>query len=100
MKTFLVLVSLFISFSALSKPQTLVFPSVYNYGSNATVQVWNYSDRTINCSGAVYLEMESGARETEYFFDTIMPRFTSYRSIYPRMMNDRIRSVSHSISCF
>jgi hypothetical protein len=100
MKKYLILFGLVAAFSAVAKPEIVIFPNVYNHGSNVTVQVWNYTDRTVNCSGPVYLDMEVGSRETAYFFDTIMAKFTSYRTIYPRTMSDRVRSVSHSISCF
>jgi hypothetical protein len=100
MKKCLVLFCLLASLSVFAKPETVIFPNVYNYSSNVTIQIWNYSDRTVNCSGPVYMDMESGVRESEYFFDTIMAKFSSYRSIYPRNLNDRIRSVSHFITCF
>lgn len=100
MKKFFLALALVVSASAFAGEKTVIFPQVYNYGFNVQVTVWNHTDRSVNCSGPLYLTYQSGARETEYFWDNVMARFTSYRTVYPRRTNDRITMVSHSISCF
>lgn len=98
-KLFLVSALLF-SFSALAEQEAVVFPQVYNYGTNVQVRIWNHTDRSVSCSGFVNLYYQSGARDSEYFYDHVSARFTSYRNIYPRRLNDRVMNVNHSISCF
>lgn len=100
MKTLFITLALAFAASAFAEEKTVVFPSVYNYGSNVQVQVWNHTDRNVNCSGFVYLNYQSGVRDQEYYFDYVSARFTSYRTIWPRRTGDRILSVNHSISCF
>lgn len=100
MKIFFLLSSLLISGLAMGKADTVIFPQVYNYGFSVQVSVWNYTDRSVNCNGSLFLTYQSGARETEYFFEMVPARFTSYRNINSRRLNDRITQVTHGISCF
>lgn len=100
MKKLLLTCSLLLSSVAFAETKTVVFPQVWNYGTSVQIQIWNHTDRSISCSGPVYLNMQSGERIHEYFYDFVSARFTSYRTIFSRNMNDRISSVSHMISCF
>lgn len=99
MKKIFITLMLAFSATAFAEKTATIFPHVYNYGSSVQVQVWNHTDRAVNCSGFVYMNLQSGKRTSEYYFDYVSPRFTSYRSIYSRDMNDRIVSVNHSIFC-
>ncbi|MCM2348768.1 MAG: hypothetical protein NDI69_02025 [Bacteriovoracaceae bacterium] len=99
MKKFFTGLLLALSFTAIAENESIVYPSVYNYGYNVQVQVWNTTDRNVTCSGYVNMRTEQGHTNSEYYYDWISPRFTSYRSYYPRRANDRIISVSHSIFC-
>lgn len=99
MKKFFSCLLLALSFSAVAETEAIIFPHVYNYGSNVQVQIWNNTDRSVSCSGYIYMNTQQGFRDTEYYYDWISPRFSSYRSFYLRRANDRIVSVSHSIFC-
>lgn len=99
MKNLFLCISILVSGSVSAAADITVFPNVYNYGGRAEVQVWNHTDKTIRCSGWVDLRLESGRSESDYYFDTVPPRSNSYRSVYPRNFQDRIRFVSHSIFC-
>lgn len=98
MKKFVIALSVLFSLAAFAKPEYIVFPSVYNFGQNVQVQIWNTTDRFITCSGSLTLTLESGERENQSFFEPVSPRFSSFRTIYPRT-NSRIVFVNHSIFC-
>jgi hypothetical protein len=100
MKLLFLILSLAFTTATFAGKDMIVFPQVYNYGSSVQITIWNTTDRQISCSGSVWMSLQSGARETEYYFDYIGARFTSFRTIYPRTSGDRIVNVSHSISCF
>lgn len=100
MKKLILALTLVASASAFAGEKAMIFPNVYNYGHSVMVSVWNHTDRNVSCSGPLYLTYQSNVRETEYFFETVWSRQTTYRNVYPRRMNDRITMVSHSISCF
>ncbi len=85
--------------SAFAEEKAVVFPQVYNYGFNIQIQVWNHTDRAVNCSGFIYYNTQGGFRDSEYYFDYVGARFNSFRTIYPRTSGDRVLSVSHSIFC-
>jgi hypothetical protein len=101
MKKLVLLLSLLtLSLGVCAHSKVAVFPHVYNTGNALQVNVWNTTDRFISCSGFVYMNTAQGYRETEFFSDSVPPRFNSYRQIYLFRFGDRITSFSHSISCF
>lgn len=100
MKFFILLASLLMGSVAFAEKDSVVFPQVSNFGTSVQITIWNHTDRSISCSGQVYLNYMSGFRESEYFFDYVSARFTSYKHIYARRMNDRVVNVTHRISCF
>lgn len=99
MRTMLALLA-FVSVSAFAqRVPTPVFPRVFNLGNSVTVEAWNHNDMYVSCSGSVWMQTESGKLDSEYVHMMVPPRgFRSYR-VYARDMNDRIRSVNHSIWC-
>lgn len=99
MKKIILGLALLSSVPAFAGDKAVVFPQVYNYGFNIQVQVWNNTDRAVNCSGFIYYNTQGGFRDSEYYFDYVSARFNSFRTIYPRTSGDRILSVSHSIFC-
>ncbi len=99
MKKIILGLALLSSVSATASDKLVVFPQVYNYGFNIQVQVWNNTDRAVNCSGFIYYNTQGGFRDSEYYFDYVSARFNSFRTIYPSTSGDRILSVSHSIFC-
>jgi hypothetical protein len=99
MKKFFLILSLVFSITAFAETETVIYPNVYNYGSSVQVSAWNYSDRTVFCSGTIYMDMANGERDSEYYFESIPAHFTSYRTFYSRRPGDRISRVSHSIFC-
>lgn len=99
MKKLILALLVTVSASAFAEKESIVFPRVYNYGSSVQVQVWNHTDRSVNCSGFVNITLQSGKRESEYYFDFVSARFTSYRTFYMRDLNDRVSFVNHSIFC-
>ena len=100
MKNVLLLATLLLSTSVFAEKESVVFPQVSNYGSSVQVRIWNHTDRSVSCSGQIYLNYMSGYRDSEYFFEYVSARFTSYKHIYSRRMNDRVVNVTHTISCF
>jgi hypothetical protein len=99
MKKWFILFVLSISSFAFSSNNSAIFPNVYSTGFNVQVSIRNHTPKFVRCSGFVYLSYQSGQRDSEYFFDNIPANFNSFRTIYPRRMNDRILSVNHSIFC-
>ncbi len=99
MKNLMIALLLTISTSVFAEKVSIIFPQVYNTGSSVQVQVWNHTDRYVTCSGSIWMRTEKGQNYSEYYFDSIMPRFTAYRSFYSRDFSDRIVSVNHSIFC-
>lgn len=99
MKTTILTLGLIFSSLAFAGKDTSVWPNVYNFGNHVQVQVWNHTDKEVRCSGFVYMDMESGERTSEHYFDWVRARGSSFRNVYPRIFNDRIRSVNHSIWC-
>lgn len=79
--------------------EAVVWPNVYNWGNRVEVQVFNNTDRSVWCSGSVYLRMESNKEESHYFSEFINRGMFVYRSIYPRTLSERIQRVNHSIFC-
>ncbi len=99
MKKIFIMLCVLFSMTALAENNLSVWPQVYNYGRNVQVQVWNHTDNAVNCSGPIYMTMEDGTTDHEYYFDYVSPRFSSFRTIYPHDFNARISHVSHSIWC-
>lgn len=99
MKKIILALALTISASAFAEKASVIFPQVYNYGSSVQVQIWNHTDKYVTCSGSIWMRTEKGVSYSEYLFDSVMPRFSAYRSFYARDYNDRIQSVNHSIFC-
>lgn len=100
MKKWIILLAIMISSLAYSAKDSAIFPNVYTTGLNVQVSIWNHTPQYVNCSGFLYLNYQSGQRDSEYFWDNVPANFNSFRTIYPRRMNDRIVSVSHSIFCY
>jgi hypothetical protein len=98
-KIFLALV-LTCTASAFAGKDAVVFPRVYNYGSSIQVQVWNHTDKTVTCSGSIFGRTVKGVSYSDFYFDTVTPSFTSYRSFYTRDFSDRFFSVRHNIYCY
>jgi hypothetical protein len=94
--------ALMITFSGavLAEKTSPVYPQVYSFGHSVQVTVRNFTDRNVHCSGNIFLNTISGAREMQYYSEFVPARFTSYRNLYPRSFGDRILSTSHSIFCF
>lgn len=99
MKKF-VLLALMLSTSVFAAKNGVIFPQVYNFRYNVQIQVWNHTEKTVTCSGPINLTMEDGTYQSEYYFDSVTPRFTSYRTIYGRVSGVDISHVQHSIMCF
>ena len=99
MKKIFIVLSILFSMSALAEATVSVWPRVYNNGRSVQVQVWNNTNRGVNCSGPIYMTMEDGTTDHEYYFDYVSARFSSYRTVYPRDFNARIDRVHHSIWC-
>lgn len=99
MKKLILALSLAISGLAFSGEQAAIYPQVINFGNSIQIQVWNHTDAYITCSGPVWITTETGASYSEHYFDSVMPKFTSYRRIQARNFQDRIRFVNHSIFC-
>lgn len=76
----------------------LPFPRVINWGNRVEVQINNFENRQVRCSGPVYLRTLSG-NDSQSIFAYLSPRQNFYRNIYPRR-NERVVSVSHSIFCY
>lgn len=99
MKKFFSGLLLTLSFSALAETKAFIYPNVYNFGSNVQVQIWNTTDKSVTCSGFINMRTQQGHTDSEYYYEWISPRFSSYRTYYPRRSGDRIISVNHSIYC-
>lgn len=76
------------------------WPRVTAWGNSVEVAITNYDDQTYRCSGSVWMRLESGRSRSEFVSVIVYPRSNAYRRIYNYDMRDRIRSASHSISCF
>lgn len=99
MKKIILALALTMSASAFAEKVSSIWPRVYNNGSSVQVQIWNHTDQYVTCSGSIWMRTEKGNSYSEYLFDSVMPRFTAYRSFYARDFNDRIVSADHSIFC-
>ncbi|MBA2403662.1 MAG: hypothetical protein H0V66_02740 [Bdellovibrionales bacterium] len=97
MKTFLLALTLATSLSAAA--QVSVYPTIFNFGNSAQVQIHNTTEDDISCSGTVYMHTQLGRMETGYYFDRVYKGSFSMRSFYIMDMNDRISYSSHSIFC-
>lgn len=100
MKKFILALALSLSASAFAENVSVIFPRIYNIGSSVQVQVWNHTDKFITCSGPIWMRTDRGFTYSTSYYDTIGPRFTSYRTLSLGNYNDRIRSVSHNVYCF
>ena len=99
MKKFILAVTLVLSGLAFAEDEAPIFPQVFNYGNSVQIQITNHTDSYVTCSGPVWITTDKGATYSEHYFDSVMPRFTSYRRIQVRNFQDRIRFVNHSIFC-
>jgi hypothetical protein len=99
MKKIILALALTISAAAFAETASTIFPRVYNYGTNVQIQVWNHTDRYVTCSGPVWMTTDSGLNISEYYFDSVMPRTTAFRTLHARNFQDPIRFVNHSIFC-
>ncbi len=99
MKNLFLALALTISASAFAEKASIIFPRVYNTGSSVQVEIWNHTDKYVTCSGSIWMRTEKGNSYSEYYFDSIMPRFTSYRTFYSRDFQDRVVSVNNGIFC-
>jgi hypothetical protein len=99
MKKIILALALSLSTAVIASENTSLFPRIYNYGTSVQIQVWNYTDRYVTCSGPLWISTQSGASYREYYFDSIMPGFTSYRIIRGRDFQDRMTYINHSIFC-
>lgn len=97
-KLFLVL-SLVFSTYALANVDLTVYPRLYYFGNKVEVQIWNHTDKQVTCSGMVTIRTQNNDYQTEYFYDYVAARMTSYRSIYLRDWSDRVSFANHSIYC-
>ena len=101
MKKMILGLALLVSFGAFaSEEKTAIFPRVYNAGYAIQVQVWNHTDRAVNCSGFINYTLMDGTRDSAYYSDYVFARQNTFRMIYPRGTSERINWVSHSIYCF
>lgn len=96
----LAILGLMLSFSALAKTNTSVFPQVSNYGSSVEVRIYNYTDRPVSCSGSIYMTTQLSGNRTEYYFNMISAGFNDWRTYRLPNLSDRVISVYHSITCF
>lgn len=99
MKNMLLAITVLMSCSAFAAKDSIVFPHVYNNRYSVQIQVWNNTDKNVTCSGSVNMTMDDNSTQTHYYFDTVMPRFTRFETIYPRSSSDVITFVNHSIWC-
>ncbi|MAZ49607.1 MAG: hypothetical protein CME65_13690 [Halobacteriovoraceae bacterium] len=76
------------------------WPRVTNWGNSVEVSIQNYDDKNYRCTGSVWLRLESGRSRSEFVSMVVYARSSAYRRIYNYSPRDRIRSASHSISCF
>jgi len=74
-------------------------PRIVNFGQFVEVSVDNYEDRDISCSGSLYLTMEDGRQQYEYFSESIRSRGSVRRTFYT-YSSERIKSVTDSIFCY
>jgi uncharacterized protein YsxB (DUF464 family) len=100
MKKIILGLVLALSSSAFAAKNISVYPSVYNFGYSVQVQIWNTTEKTVSCSGFINMFMDNNQQESQYYSEFVTARFNSIRNIYPRQMNVRVTSVSHSIYCF
>ena len=98
MKTLITTLALFASFSSLAQ-SVYVYPTVFNMGNSAQVQIHNTTDSNIDCSGPVYLHTQKGGMEYNFYMDFIRKGSFSMRTFYIRNFQDRISFVNHSIFC-
>lgn len=98
MKAF-ILASILLSSVAASAQAVLVYPTIFNFGNQAQVQIHNTTQDDIHCSGTVYMHTSAGRTETGFYFDSIMKGSFSMRSFYLMNFNDRITFTNHSIFC-
>ena len=99
MKNLILGLVLGVSSVAFAAKETAIFPNVYNYGTSVQVNIWNSSNRSVWCSGSVFMNLDNGQMQSENYSEYIMANFNSYKMIYPRLAGARILSVSHSIFC-
>ena len=76
------------------------WPRVSAWGNSVEVSIQNYDDQSYRCSGSVWMRLESGRSRSEYVSILVYPRSSAYKRIYNYNPQDRIRSASHTISCF
>ena len=98
MKKLILGMALLVSTTAFAKPDTAVFPQVYNFGSHVQVQIFNNSPWNATCSGWINMTFQSGRRDTINYYEMVFARSSRFRSIYPRTP-ERIMFVNHSIFC-
>lgn len=99
MKNLIAGLVLVVSSVAFAAKDVAIFPNVYNYGNSVQVHIWNTSNRSVWCSGSVYMNLDNGQTQSENYSEYVMANFNSYKMIYPRLAGARILSISHSIFC-
>lgn len=76
-----------------------VYPSVFNFGNQAQVQIFNRSEVNVDCSGWLYLNTQLGRMESHYFSARVPKGFSTMRSFYLMNFQDRITFTHNSIYC-
>ncbi len=99
MKKMIVVIGLMISAPGFTKPESVIFPQLYNFRYSVQVNVWNTSDQYVGCSGFIWMSTQNGFRDSAYYFDYVPGHFNTFKNIYVRRGDDRIVSFSHSIMC-
>lgn len=99
MRTFVISVLFLLSFMAQAQEKSVVFPQLTVWPNSVDVRIWNTTDKTIYCSGPIYIYSQSNRFKTEYFNRYITPRSHAYQSFHNFNINDPYRNAHHSIFC-
>jgi hypothetical protein len=86
-------------FLIVTEARASVWPRVLNFGDSVQVQLDNFTDNDVNCSGWVYMNLSSGSTAAEYVFEYVPRRSFRFRSLRPYPWGTRINFVHHSIFC-
>lgn len=99
MKNLLVVSILAFGFAFNVQAQIRTSVQVINFGTSAQIQINNRSESSVNCSGPVYLNLQSGRMEVQHYFRTIRARGFDFQTVFLRSFNDRITFAHHYITC-
>jgi hypothetical protein len=81
-----------------------VFPHIVliPFQSQLQLQIWNTSDRQIQCSGPVFIYTNQNRTQIEQVFLTIWPRqfYTHFLYLNRQDPSEDVRSASHSLMCY